>query len=282
MRPSRPGATIAMSRAGRSTSRFIARSSGGAPVGAEQFGQRAQAAAGGEQRDGGLEVVLAPGQQIPDAGAGDALAVLERREDLRVVAEPRAGLQRTERDRPVQPVGVTHLVVVPDRAAGQSALGDAGKETTCGRRRLETRRRQVEFRRHVAIAVTADQVVGRESRADGPSRSLRETVGPDEEGQRAHEVRRDPCPGAALVDLLARLPELRAFDRPQAAVNRALMIERQAGAEVRAIHERDRQPAQGRVVCREEAMNPAPDDQQVVASDGQVSCASRHDVSSHL
>ena len=52
-------------------------------------------------------------------------------------------------------------------------------------------------------------------------------------------MRRDARPGPPLVDLLARLSQLRVFERPKAAVNGALMIEGQPTAEVVLVDEGD-------------------------------------------
>ena len=72
------------------------------------------------------------------------------------------------------------------------------------------------------------------------------------------------------------LLQVAAFERAQPAVNRPLMIERQAAAEVRALDERDRQPALRGVVGGKQPVNPAAHDQQIVPAACEILDVPRH------
>jgi hypothetical protein len=89
-------------------------------------------------------------------------------------------------------------------------------------------------------------------------------------------VRGDPGPGPPFGDLLARLADVAALERPQPAVDRSLVVERQAAAKVRAIDEDDCETAEGRVIGGEQAMDAAADDEQIVALECEVLKVSRH------
>ena len=85
----------------------------------------------------------------------------------------------------------------------------------------------------------------------------------NEEGQRAEVVRGDASPCTPLVDLLTGLGELAVLQGAKSAVQRALMIEREAAAEIRSLDERDAESALRGVVGREQPVDPAADDQQI-------------------
>ncbi len=68
---------------------------------------------------------------------------------------------------------------------------------------------------------------------------------------------------------------------PQAAVDRALVIERQAAPEVGPIHERDAEAAKGGVVGRKQPVYAAADDQHVVRVTAQGVERGRSEVAAH-
>src|SRR5215471_14079188 len=90
---------------------------------------------------------------------------------------------------------------------------------------------------------------------------------PDEKGERPDQVRSNASPGPPLMNLLPSLADVAALQGPQAAVQRPLMVERQAAAKVRAVDERDIEAALRGVVGREQPVL-SPDHAQHVQSPG--------------
>ncbi len=77
-------------------------------------------------------------------------------------------------------------------------------------------------------------------------------------------MRCDARPCAALGQLSECLANTSGLERAQSSVNRALMIEGETSAEVRRLHQGDRQPTAGRIVGREEPVNTPANHDKVV------------------
>ena len=150
MRPDRDGATTAMSRAGRLRRRFIARTSGrgaGRAAGVEDAGQSGAGSDQGRRRLDRRTAArsISSRTSAPVTWPEPSFRGTKVRD---VVREVGSRALRRERDGPRQAIRMAGLIVVPNGAAGQAALGHTREQATSRRRGLEARRGQVQFRRH--------------------------------------------------------------------------------------------------------------------------------------
>jgi hypothetical protein len=141
------------------------------PGDAERVTEPRETGAGREKRDLGFDAGFTACLDVPDARAVIPRAGFDGADGLDAVRQLGAGPFRSERHGPRQSIGVARLVVVPDRPAREAGLGDPLKESPVA---AATRAapRQMQFRRHIAVARAAHQVVRLESPHARPTSTM--------------------------------------------------------------------------------------------------------------
>ena len=180
-----------------------------------------------------------------------------------MVGHDGAGVGRGVQEPQQQTLAARHLRVVPDGRAGEPA----GRQARHERERLRGGERappgDLPCLREAVVAVAREQVVdekhGRERRpaARGVPRAR------DQEAQRRDELRSDREQSAPLERRLAQPKDVEPLQVAQPAVDRLQAVPGSAGAEVLALHQRDREPALRGVPRHGGAVDAAPDDDDV-------------------
>jgi len=160
-----------------------------------------------------------------------------------------------------QPLGIEQEIVEVVAGAAQVLGSDA---------RLQAQ--HIHRREHaiaLARAARRQPVVEREADADldEPARGV--PVDRHQEGQRPHEVRRQPPQALALGERLAHEAEVEQLEIAQAAVDQLRGARGGGGGEIALVDQRDRQASQGQVAGGAGPGHAAAEDDDVVVAVGQ-------------
>ncbi len=147
------------------------------------------------------------------------------------------------------------LRVPVDGGAGEPGFGEA--------RQAPAQRLAAEHAMTRQPAAESEHVVERQPEPDLPAPALRAAVQRQSDLQRPHEMRRELEQPLALVQRLVNEPELRMLEVPQPSVDQPRRRGRRPAAQVAAIEQRHRQPAQRRLARDGGTVDPGPDDDQV-------------------
>src|SRR5262249_1851481 len=134
----------------------------------------------------------------------------------------------------------------------------------------ETRPRQVQLGLDTFVASSPEPSIHPERGTKHHAVASGRSIGADDEWQRAEQPRRDPRKGTALEDRCPRAIDGPGLKQPQTAVNRLLMIERRAAAEVLRLDEGSAEPAARSIVGGRQTVHTAADDQKVVRLSGEA------------
>ena len=138
--------------------------------------------------------------------------------------------------------------------------------------------RQVQLGFHADVPIASDPLIDPEGAAKCNPAAGDRSVRADEEWQRPEQPWRDARERAPLEDRMPRVPQPQVLQRPKAAVDGLLMVERRGASEVGCLDERRAQPAAGGVVRDGQPVDPAADNEHVEGGRGErLEIARSHD-----
>ena len=197
------------------------------------------------------------GQEIAHAHAVDAAGAARDRLDLAVVVHACAVPGGGERVLEAEALGKEQQVVEVVAGAAQVVGADRGLEG----QRVD----RAQHARALPLAARRQEVVEPHADAHRDEPALGAAVDGDEEGQRAHEVRREALEGLLLAEGLADELEVEELEVAQAAVDELGRFRRRARGEVALLEEGDGGAPQSEVARHPRAGHAAADHDGVEA-----------------